>query len=243
MPKISGNKEFRKVVKGAFFVFFMKVAVLFSGGKDSSLALHKVLKKGDDVKFLLNIFPKNEDSFMFHKQDSDLLRTQANRLGIEMISVESEGKKEKELEDLRVLIGKIKDEVEGIVVGGIASSYQGDRIKRICDEFNLEFVAPLLGYKSEKLWRELLDEGFEVIMIKIASIGIDKRWLGRVVDKKGLEELRGLSEKYRFRLDFEGGEAESCVLNMPEYSRRIDIDFRVESEGEFRHFIRDVVIK
>lgn len=230
----------------------MKVAVLFSGGKDSCLALHKVLfskddsdkpKAGDEVLFLLNVFPKNEDSFMFHKQDFGLLKAQADRLGIEMISVESKGVEEEELGDLRELIGRVSDSVEGIVVGGIASSYQGKRVKRICDEFGLKFFAPLWDYEPERLWEELLREGFEVVMIKIACDGIGKEWLGRVIDEGALGELRGLSERYKFRMDFEGGEAETVVLNMPEYSSRIEIGFDVESEGEFRHLMRRVVVK
>ena len=218
----------------------MKLAVLFSGGKDSSLALHKVLKRGEDVRFLLNIVSENEDSFMFHKQDFDLLNIQIKRLGIDAVSVRTKGEKEKELEDLRELIGKVKNDVDGIVVGGIASSYQGSRVKKICDEFGLEFVAPLLDYEPERLWKELLEEGFEVVMIKIACDGIEKEWLGRVIDEDALGELRALSKKYKFRMDFEGGEAESCVLNMPEYSKRIDIDFEIESEGKYRHLMRNV---
>lgn len=221
----------------------MKLAVLFSGGKDSSLALHKVLEEGHEVRFLLNISSKNVDSFMFHYQDRGLLEAQVNQLGIPMIEVESEGIKEEELEDLRKLIGKVSGEVEGIVVGGIASSYQGTRVKKICDEMSLEFVAPLLGSESEKLWEELLREGFEVIMIKICCDGLGKEWIGRVIDEEALVELRGLAEKYKFRMDFEGGEAESCVLNCPEYSSRIDLDFGVESEGEYRHFMKDVKVK
>ena len=218
----------------------MKLAALFSGGKDSSLALHKVLKRGDEVKFLLNIVSENEDSFMFHKQDFGLFKAQVDRLGIEVISIGTKGEKEKELDDLRELIGKVSDKVEGIVVGGIASSYQGERVKKICDEFGLEFIAPLLNYEPEDLWKELLNEGFEVIMIKIACDGIGKEWLGRVIDAEALDELRVLSEKFQFRMDFEGGEAESCVLNMPEYRERIDIEFDVVSESECRHLMRNV---
>jgi diphthamide synthase (EF-2-diphthine--ammonia ligase) len=77
-------------------------------------------------------------------------------------------------------------------------------------------------------------------MIKIACDGIEKEWLGRVIDEDALGELRALSKKYKFRMDFEGGEAESCVLNMPEYSKRIDIDFEIESEGKYRHLMRNV---
>lgn len=221
----------------------MKLAVLFSGGKDSCLALHKVLEDGHDVRYLLNINPRNVDSFMFHKQDGGLLDAQVERLGIKMVSVESEGVENEELDDLSRLIGKVKDEVDGIVVGGIASSYQGNRVKKICDDFGLEFVAPLWDYEPEKLWAELIGEGFEVIMIKIACDGIGSEWLGRVIDEEALGELRKLSERYKFRLDFEGGEAETTVLNMPEYGSRIDIDFEVESEGEFRHLMRDVKVK
>ena len=221
----------------------MKLAVLFSGGKDSCLALHKVLGEGHDVKYLLNVCPKNSDSFMFHKQDKNLLGAQVERLGIEMVSVESEGVEEKELDDLRELIGKVAGKVEGVVVGGIASSYQGKRVKKICDDLGLEFVAPLWDYEPKKLWAELLSEGFEVAIIKIACDGIGDRWIGRVIDSSGLEELRVLSERFKFRLDFEGGEAETVVLNMPNYSKRIEIDFEVESEGEYRHLMKDVVVR
>lgn len=221
----------------------MKLAVLFSGGKDSCLALHKVLEEWNDVRFLLNVNPRNVDSFMFHKQDKDLLDAQVDRLGIEMVSVESEGVESEELDDLRKLISKVKDDVDGIVVGGIASSYQGERVKKICDEFGLKFVAPLWDYEPERLWGELIGEGFEVVMIKVACDGIGKEWLGRVIDSSGLEELRELSERCKFRLDFEGGEAETTVLNMPEYSSRIDIDFDVESDGSCRYLMKGVVVK
>ena len=39
----------------------IKAAVLFSGGKDSCLALHKALEKGLDVKYLLCVLPETED--------------------------------------------------------------------------------------------------------------------------------------------------------------------------------------
>lgn len=220
----------------------MKLAVLFSGGKDSCLALHKVLQDGNKVECLLNIYPKNPDSFMFHKQNLDLLNTQAERLGIKIISYKSEGIEEEELDDLKELVGKIKDDVDGIVVGGIASSYQGKRVKKICDEFGLKFVAPLWDYKPEKLWEELLGENFEVIMIKIACDGIGKEWLGRVINRNNFDELKKLSEKYKFRLDFEGGEAETAILNMSEYNSGIKIDFEIESEGEYRHLMKIVKV-
>jgi len=221
----------------------MKLAVLFSGGKDSCLALHKVLVERHEIVYLLSVFPGDEDSFMFHKPFVDLLSRQADELGIELVVIGSDGKKEDELEDLRELINGVRDSIDGVVVGGIASSYQGSRVKKICDELGLKFVAPLWDYSPEDVWKGLLDGGFEVVMTKVSCGGLGKEWVGRVIDEKNFVELKSLAEKYKFRVDFEGGEAESAVLNMPGFGNRIEIDFDVESEGEYRHLMRGVKLK
>jgi len=221
-----------------------KVAVLFSGGKDSCLALHLVQQEGYGVEYLLSIVPKNFDSFMFHKPYLNLLKRQADELGLgdRLIVQESEGVEEEELEDLKKLISGVKDKVEGIVVGGIASSYQGNRVKKICDDLGLGFIAPIWDFDSEKVWDSLLDNGFKVVMTKIACDGLSKDWLGKVVDAEGYEDLKKLAEKYKFRIDFEGGEAETAVLLMPGFKNKIEIKFDIESEGEFRHWVKDLVI-
>jgi len=215
-----------------------KCAVLFSGGKDSCLALHKVLENREyEVKYLLSIIPENFDSFMFHKPYLSLLEKQAEMLGIDLIVMGSKGVEEKELRDLRELIEKVVGKVDVIVVGGIASSYQGSRVKRICDELGLEFYAPLRDYDSEEVWEELLGEGFKVILTKVSCDGLGKEWLGKVIGLKELEELKKLGKKFGFRIDFEGGEAESAVLYMPGFVKGIKIKFDVKSEGEYRCWI------
>jgi len=248
-----------------------KCAVLFSGGKDSCLALHRVLNdKEFKVRYLLSIIPKNFDSFMFHKPYLNLLEKQAEMLDIDLIVMESKenfekskfsnknfdvissgnfnyskfykGEKEKEVNDLKKLIESVKGKIDVIVVGGIASSYQGNRIKKICDDLGLEFYAPLWDFGSEDIWKELLKEKFKVILTKLSCDGLGKEWLGEVIDKKRFEELKRLSEKYKFRVDFEGGEAESAVLCMPEFKKEIKIKFKVKSEGEYRHWMEGVKV-
>jgi len=215
-------------------------AVLFSGGKDSCLALHMVLKdKKYDVKYLLSVIPDNFDSFMFHKPDLKLLEKQAEMLGMKdrLIIAKSKGVEEEELKDLKELIFKVKDDINVIVVGGIASSYQGNRIKKICLELGLEFYAPLWDYDGAEVWKKLLDKRFKVILSKISCDGLGKEWLGVFIDDKKFKELVSLSKKFGFRIDFEGGEAETAVLNMPEFSNKIKIEFDVQSDGKYRHFI------
>jgi len=216
-----------------------KVAVLFSGGKDSCLALHKAKLEGYDICYLLSIIPDNLDSFMFHKPCLNLLKKQAEMLGLsdKLIIKESKGIQNKELLDLKGLIEQVKDKIEVIVVGGIASSYQGSRIKKICDELGLEVYAPLYNCKGEEIWEELLDKGFKVVLTKISCEGIDKGFLGKIIDDKMLLKLKKLSEKYKFRIDFEGGEAESAVVFMPGFKKEIKIKFDIINEGEYRHFL------
>jgi predicted ATP pyrophosphatase (TIGR00289 family) len=131
----------------------MKLGLLFSGGKDSCLALHKAIQEGHSIDYLLSVIPENFDSFMFHKPYLNLLKRQAQELGIKLITIKSKGIQDKELEDLANLIKKVKGDIEGVCVGGIASNYQGNRIKKICENFNLKFYAPLWNYSSEDLWR------------------------------------------------------------------------------------------
>jgi len=219
-----------------------KAAILFSGGKDSCLALHNSINKYD-IKYLLAVIPENFDSFMFHKPYLNLLNKQAEMLNLDLITQKSKGEKEKELNDLKKLIIKVKDNVEVIISGGIASSYQSNRIKKICDELGLEFYAPLWNYKNEMVWDELFDNRFKVILTKVSCDGLGKEWVGLEINKKNFEELKRLSKKYNFRIDFEGGEAESAVLDMPEFQKEIKIKFSIKSEREYRHFIDNLNVQ
>ncbi len=214
-----------------------KAALLFSGGKDSCLALHIAKQNNYEIKYLLSVIPKNFDSFMFHKPYLKLLGKQAEMLGIDLVIMESEGIENKEIEDLKDLIESIAGKIDTIIVGGIASNYQGKRIKEICSKLGLDFYAPLWDYDGEKIWDKLLDNDFKVILTKISCEGIPKEFLGKTIDRKMFLELKKLSDKYKFRLDFEGGEAESAVLKMPEFRKEIHIKYEIVSDGKYRHFL------
>ena len=201
----------------------MKLAVLFSGGKDSVFSLYKVLKQGDEVKYLVTIFPEREDSWMFHYPFIEMTRLQAESLGIKQIVQKTKGEKEKELEDLKRVLSKIKDEIDGVVSGAIASNYQKSRIDKICRESGLKGIAPLWGEDPEKLLREEVKLGFEIIITGVFSSGFDKSWLGRRMDEKCIDGLKDLNRKFGVNMAGEGGEYESIVLNCPIFKNRIEL--------------------
>ena len=140
----------------------MKVAALISGGKDSALALHQALKRGYDVKYLVTLIPQREDSWMFHYPNVELTDLFAEACGIPLVKAETSGVKEEELEDLRRLLDKL--DIEGVVSGAIASTYQKSRIDRICAELGLKSITPLWR-KDEKMLIETLISELSLIHI------------------------------------------------------------------------------
>ena len=71
--------------------------------------------------------------------------------------------------------------------------------------------------------QELLDNNFEYIMTTVSSDGLDDSWLGKKIDENALNELKNLQEKFSFNLNFEGGEAETFVINCPLFEKPLKI--------------------
>ncbi|MEM5812568.1 MAG: TIGR00289 family protein [Candidatus Aenigmatarchaeota archaeon] len=207
-----------------------KVAVLFSGGKDSTLALYDSMKRGYDVRYLVSIFSDNPDSYMFHYPNINMAVMLSISIGIRVVTKRTEGEKEREIEDLKGVLESIRNEIDGVVVGAIASRYQKERIQRVCKSLKLRMFAPLWGKKPETLWKRILDEGFEVIITSVSAEGLRREWLGRVIDKSSFLELKRLSKRYGFHLSGEGGEFETLVINGPIFSKRLEI---TQSETEW----------
>ena len=199
----------------------MRLAALFSGGKDSTYAAHLASLLGHDVSYLVTMLPARDDSWMFHTVNISLAPLVAQAMGIESVVVETSGEKEEELQDLKPAIAGLN--VDGLVTGAIASSYQRSRVDGICSELEIEHVAPLWGRESSELVREMIANGMSIIVTAVAAMGLDEKWLGRTLDEDALEELKSLSERYGVDVCGEGGEMETLVLDAPWFTGRLEI--------------------
>lgn len=199
------------------------VAVLFSGAKDSTFSIHKAIEMGFNVKYLVTIIPKRDDSYMFHHPNIRWTELQAKALGIKLITKETEGEKEKELEDLVEVLKSIKDEIDGVVSGALESRYQRVRIDRMCRRLGLESISPLWKWSMRDYLEMLITHGFEIIITAVAAEGLDEKWLGRKLDLKAAKELEKLSVKYGIHKGFEGGEAETFVIDAPIFKKKVKI--------------------
>lgn len=201
----------------------MKLGVLTSGGKDSLYAAYIMHSQGFELKYLITLLPENPYSYMFHYYNAKLTEFQACSIGIPLIQKSTKGEKEEELKDLAELIKSVKDELDGIVTGAIASEYQKQRIDFICEELSLRSFAPLWHKDQEMLLEDMLSAGFEIIVTAVSAYGLDESLLGRKIDKKFVEDLKAVNKKYKIQLAGEGGEYETFVLNMPLFKYKLEV--------------------
>lgn len=202
----------------------MRVAVLYSGGKDSNMAMYKAKKLGYEIACLITLAPSREDSWMFHFPNIELTKLQAKSLNLPLIYEKTEGEKEKELEDLVRAIKKAvkRYKIKGIVSGAIESKYQKKRVDRICKDLKLKSIAPLWHINHEKYLKEVSDK-FEVIITAVAAEGFDETWLGRKIDDSFIKDIGELNKKYGINITLEGGEGETLVINSPIFRKKIKI--------------------
>lgn len=187
----------------------MRVAVLFSGGKDSVFSAFWAIAQGFEP-ILVTVKPP-EYSMMFHHPNVELTSRQAESLGLEHIFVETteENWSEKLIEAFKHIGAK------GIVAGAIASEYQRRRIDRIGELLGIPTYAPL-WHKGDELMKEMLGY-MEIVVIAVSAEGLGPEFLGeplkKIVDAK----------KPGIHPFLEGGEGETFVTNAPFFKNRIEI--------------------
>jgi len=202
----------------------MKLCSLFSGGKDSTMAMYEAMQE-HEISVLLTMLPERDDSYMFHYPNIELTKVQAEAMEIPIVQRKTSGKPPQENIDMVNSLAEIKGEfgVEGVVAGAVRSNYQHDIVLNACKELDLEAVAPYWQHDHEQLVMDAIDAGFEMVIVGVAAHGLDDGWLGRKLDSDSFKELKKLSKKFGIDIGGEGGEYETFVIDGPIFRKRIDI--------------------
>jgi diphthine-ammonia ligase len=201
----------------------LKVAVLFSGGKDSTYATWIAEHQAWDVEALVSVLPKGVESPMFHFPNVRWTKIQAEAIGLPYRSIETD---RDELLSLQKGLGKLQRELEiqGIVTGAVASDYQKSRIDQICDTLGLKSFAPLWRKDPEILINDLRSFGFKIILSGVGAAGLDESWLGQELTDQRWAILEKVSRKHGIHLTGEGGEYETFVIDAPNFKKRVSVD-------------------
>lgn len=201
---------------------FMRLASLYSGGKDSTFSLYLAEQMGHDIPYLVNIRPEDAASWIFHTPNLSVVPLMAESLGKELVTVPSSGTEEGDMKGLREALSGL--DVEGVVSGAIWSDYQWDRMNAVCDDLDLKLIAPLWRKDQDMLMNQFLDSGIESIIVGCFAEGLGKEWLGRPIDGGTVEELKGIRSRTGISIMGEGGEYESMTLDSPMHSFPIEIE-------------------
>ncbi|TLZ51253.1 MAG: diphthine--ammonia ligase [Methanobacteriota archaeon] len=185
----------------------MKVAALFSGGKDSTYAIYAAQQRGWDVTHLITIRPEDAASMLYHVPNVHVTPLLAEALGIPLITQEAGRGEEAELDALRAALRRVR--VDGVIVGTIASDYQHRRVNRVGHELGLRVFAPLWRRNPEHLL--------------VSAEGLDASWLGRALDASAVTDLLGLRDRVGVHPCGEGGEYETIVLHAPNFQKRLEV--------------------
>ena len=205
----------------------MKLAALFSGGKDSAFAIYIAQQYGWEITHLVTLVSKSQESYMFHVPNIHLVDSLAEAMDIPLIKHETAGEKEEELEDLKDALSI--PGIDGVLTGAIASDYQWSRINRVCHHLNLRVFSPLWRKDHAMLVKDMIDAGFEIMIVGVYAHGLGEEWLGRILDRDAFGELLALKEKYGISPAGEGGEFETLVLDAPHFKKRLAVE-RMEKE-------------
>ncbi|MCS6767492.1 MAG: diphthine--ammonia ligase [Candidatus Nitrosocaldus sp.] len=203
----------------------MRVGVLYSGGKDSNMAMYKAHLQGYEIACLVTIVPAGHESMLFHYPNAAHTAEQAECLGLPLVSrhVDAYDVERYVLEDL-LIHAMERFAIDGVVTGAIASRYQYEMFNDMAERLGLRHIAPCYGEDQYMHMCELLEHNFSIMITSVSADGLDASMLGRIIDWAMLSRLKDLSIRHGFNVSFEGGEAETFVLDMPMFRKRLSVD-------------------
>jgi len=205
----------------------MDVAVLYSGGKDSTFAIEHCMLRGWRIKYLISVKPTRKDCFLFHFATVEHTKDLAKILDIPHFYVKcrvADPIREANIIKRVVEKNQKKMRIDAVVLGG--TGLQKTQLKSIQNALmplKVDAFAAHAGEEHDIVVEQMLDKGYEIMITQIASDGL-KNWLGKKLTKDNFAELRKDSIKYGFHIGFEGGYADTLVTDCPLFTKRIEVD-------------------
>src|SRR3989344_1289151 len=216
----------------------MDVAILYSGGKDSTLAIEYAISKNWNIKYLISVKPTRTDCYLYHFATVELTKKMAEILNIKhFYTTCSDADPEKEAK----IVKKIVEEnpVDSVILGGIGlQETQIKSIREVLFPLGIDVFASHTGADHINLMKDMIKKGYEIIISEIAAEGLGLNWLGEKLTEKNIDEFLELSKKYGFHPGGEGGTYNTFVSDGPIFSKKLEIiSFDKVMENNFSGFI------
>jgi uncharacterized protein (TIGR00290 family) len=165
----------------------------WSGGKDSTLALHRVLaEKKLEIKYLLTTLSEQYQRISMHGVREVLLEQQAASIGIPLkkIYMPEHATMEAYNEVMQKALQELKEEqIEHAVFGDIfledLRTYREEQLKQA--GFTAHF--PLWKENSKALLNEFLELGYQTILVCVNEKHLPASFAGRIIDEQFMNDL------------------------------------------------------
>lgn len=190
-----------------------RVAVLWTGGKDSALALYRAVDEGARICALVTFVPSAEADFKAHPLPA--MKVQAEQLGIEHCTISvSEPYREGYIAGL----ARVRDDfsVPAVVTGDIdLVDGMPSWIKECAAAVNLDVIMPLWQQEREELLWDVVHRGIVANISWINSGALPVQWLGRAIDAAFIHDIVALGARTRVDLCGENGEYHTMCGLLP----------------------------
>ncbi len=195
-------------------------AMLWTGGKDSSMALYEADQNGYCVRCLVTFAPP-EPNFLAHPLAFIKMQAQALALPhyVLPISAPFEKSYENGLRRLRDGLG-----INCVVTGDIAEvNGNPNWIRERCRSVEIGVHTPLWGRDRDALLRHLVNRGFKARFSCVNTRWLDENWIGRELNESVIADLHIIRELTDLDLCGENGEYHTLVIDGPQFTQSIEI--------------------
>jgi diphthine-ammonia ligase len=194
-------------------------AILWTGGKDSSLALHEAHKMGMHIQCLVTFVPRNP---VFLAHPLPFMEQQALAMGLPHILLNVTEPFE-ESYDTAIRSLQI-DGIDTLVTGDIAE-VQGHSnwIGECSERLGIGVARPLWGRVRADLLEQIFALRFSIVFSCVKRLWLTENWVGREFDADSVAELQTLCQRTGLDLCGENGEYHTLVTDAPLFRKRVRI--------------------
>lgn len=201
------------------YLMIKKVALSFSGGKDSCLALYYLQKQDVQVACMLTTAWKGNQKTVAHDEKRERIVRQADRLEIPVHFIKTDFSTYSEDFVYRIKDMKRRYGIDGMAFGDIYLEGHREWGEQVAAEAGVEAVYPLWSDEKEVLGllREFVALGFQAEVVKVDAEKLPESWVGRHVDDTFVADILTYRDVCPMG---ESGEYHTYVVDGPIFRRR-----------------------
>ena len=200
-----------------------KCAVMYSGGKDSHLALSSALEKGYEISCLINIDGgKNHSRFFNELKTLDIIKEQAKIMGFPLFVFKADDKfKPKNcVQNYSQIIKKAKEKYDFDYV--FTGSTQSSEHKAYMESSKKTGIKPIMPFGKKDFRAIALECRRRNIKALIVSVHkeLSKKWFNKIMDMDIVEYIEQKHEKNPF---LNSSEVQTFVVSGPLLKKNLKI--------------------